>query len=482
VTGISLARFIDMNLHGAGTGTDRFAPLLRRSAIRVGVAAVWLLAPAAVPRAQACVCDASPACSAAWQADAVFVGIAVNEVAEPLGGSLSWIVQHVVVTEKLRGFVDPSITMVTGDEPTPERIAQASSLGAVSWGGSDCDYRFQVGGEYLIYARRTPGGRWTTSRCSGTKPINEATKDLEYFASLASAEPVGRLYGKVESEVINPFDPTKSLRVPAAGVAVALTGESNRLMATTDAKGNLDVRVPPGEYSIAPVVPETVRAYGAPLHRSVAAKGCGTVYFVLIADGRIEGRVVHENGTPVPHTSVDVIPADLPLDQRPDGATAPSAFTDEEGRFRVQAILPGRYVIAVNGRFGPRLESPYAVTYFPGVSRQDAPVIGIGEGERKTGFTIVVKRLTETTISGVVVFTNGQPIANGFVTAGPVGPAVMFTALSKIDSSGAFHLRVLSGLTYVIKANTETATGSRYAETTVFVEQRTEGVRLSIRP
>jgi hypothetical protein len=288
---------------------------------------LWLIAPLGVPVAQACVCDASPPCSATWQADAVFVGTAVNEVWEPLGGSLRWMVQNVAVTQKLRGSVDASITLVSGDQPTPEQIAQATSAGAVGWGGSDCDYRLQVGGQYIIYARRTAYGRWTTSRCSGTKPIQEAAKDLEYFASLSTAEPVGRLYGKVEREVIDPFDPSKSRRVPAAGVAVALTSDSNRLMVTTDAEGNLDVRVPPGEYSIAPVVPETVRAYGAPLHRSVAARGCGTVYF-----------------------------------------------------------------------------SP-----FPGVSRQETPVVEIGEGERKAGFTIVVKRLTETTISGVVVFTNGQP-------------------------------------------------------------------------
>jgi hypothetical protein len=254
------------------------------------------------------------------------------------------------------------------------------------------------------------------------------------------------------------------------------------MVVTTDSGGNVDVRVPPDEYSIAPVVPSTVRAYGAPLHRSVAVRGCGTIYFVLIADGRIEGRVVLENGTPVSHTAVDVIPADLPPDQRADGATAPSAYTDENGRFAVHAVLPGRYVIAVNGRSGPRLESPYAVTYFPGVARQDASVIDIGEGERKTGFTIGVKRLSETTISGTVAFVGRSAIPEGFVNARPVTPGGTFISSSKIDGTGAFQLRVLSGLTYVIKATAETATGSRYVEMTLFVEQQTEGIRLSIRP
>jgi hypothetical protein len=209
VTGISLARFIDMTSLGASIATGTRASLLRRWAIRAGVAALWSLAPATVQVAQACVCDSSPPCSATWQADAVFVGTAVSDVWEPLGGSYRWMVQNVAVTQTLRGSVDASIVLVPGERPTVEEIAQANSAGAVAYGESDCAYRLQVGGQYIIYAHRTAGGRWRTSMCSGTKPLKEAVKDLEYFASLPTAEPVGRLYGKIEREVVNPIDPTK---------------------------------------------------------------------------------------------------------------------------------------------------------------------------------------------------------------------------------------------------------------------------------
>ena len=295
--------------------TARYS-VARRHALRLAFAALLLIAPAAVRVAEACVCDASPPCFATWQADAVFVGTVVNEVREPLGGSLTWLVHNVAVTQKLRGSIDASITLVSGDQPTPERIAQATSLGAVSWGGSDCDYRFLAGGQYLIYARRTADGRWTTSRCSGTKPIERATEDLAYFAALPTAEPVGHLYGQVERNIVDPSDRTQSRRVPAAGVTVALTGKSNRMTVTTDAGGNIDARVPPDEYTMTPVLPPTVRVYNAPLVRSVAAGGCAPVYFSLIANGRLEGRVVHENSSPVSRVFVDVIPADLPPDKR----------------------------------------------------------------------------------------------------------------------------------------------------------------------
>jgi len=319
----------------------RRASLLRRGTIRAGIAALWLIAPVAVPVAQACVCDASPPCFAAWQADAVFVGTVVNEVREPLGGSLTWRVHNVAITQKLRGSVDDAVTMVSGDQPTPAQIAQAISAGAVGFAGSDCDYGFLAGGRYLIYARRTGNGRWTTSRCSGTKPLALAGQDLDYFASLPAAEPLGRVYGLIERYVIDPSDRAKSRRIPAAGVAVALSSQSNRVTVTTDVEGKVEARVPPGEYTIAPVVPDTVRAYGAPLQRRVAARGCAPVYFSLIADGRIEGSVLEENGGPVAHADVDVIPADLPADERPlDVMIAPSRSTDENGRFAIDGICP----------------------------------------------------------------------------------------------------------------------------------------------
>jgi len=160
---------------------------------------------------------------------------------------------------------------------------------------------------------------------------------------------------------------------------------------------------------------------------------------------------------------------------------APEAFLDENGRFSIDGILPGRYVMGVNARFGPQLDSPYAITYFPGVPRQNASVIEISEGERKSGFTIVVKPLLETTIHGVVVFADGRPVTKAMVTATPVSLAGMSIASSTADTSGAFQLRVLSGLTYVINALTDTNNGLRQADTTVFVDQQTEGIRLSIR-
>jgi hypothetical protein len=153
---------------------------------------------------------------------------------------------------------------------------------------------------------------------------------------------------------------------------------------------------------------------------------------------------------------------------------------DENGHFSVDAILPGRYVLAVNARFGPRLFAPYPTTYFPGVARQDARVIEVAEGQRKTGFTIVVNPLPETTISGVVVFDDDRPVPEANVTAAPVDHRGMIMGSAKTDSGGAFGLRLLAGVSYLIRAGVRTENGFRQTETVVFVDEPPERLRLLI--
>jgi hypothetical protein len=280
--------------------------------------------------------------------------------------------------------------------------------------------------------------------------------------------------------VADPTDPSRTTNVPAASVQITLVSGTNRLSTTTDKEGKLDVQVPPGEYTIAPVVPETVLVYGAPHKTSVPARGCAPVDFSLTANGRIEGQVARSDGTLLIHVIVDVVPADLPAGERPDSfTTSRTGTTDEHGRFSVDAILPGRYVVGVNARYGPQRAAPYLPTYFPGVGRQDAHVVEMGDGERKTGFTIVVNPLPATTLSGVVVFDDDSPVAGANVTAEPVDRQWTLVESARADSSGAFELPLLAGVSYRVRAWLQTEHGPRKAETVVHVEKQTEGLRLS---
>jgi hypothetical protein len=451
------------------------------TAWRRALVAVLLLSAAGVRSVDACSCFENPPCAAVWKADAVFVGTVTERVQEPIGGSLSWTVHNVVVNQRLHGTVDSVLTLVSGNRPSAEQIEASRSHTALGWVWSSCDFDFEPGRQYVIYARKTADSRWTTSLCSGTKLIEKAAEDLDYIATIPAAEPTGRVYGSIERTVANPRNPASPHVIPASGTTVALTSAATRLTARTDSKGRLDVRVPPGDYTIAPVVPQAVRVYGAPVRASVPARGCAPVHFSLTANGRIEGRVVRADGTPGSRASVDVVPADLPAGERPDSFTASaSGTTDENGRFAIDAILPGRYVVAVNARAGPRLVAPYPTTYFPGVGRRDARVVEVGEGERRTGFTIVVNPLPETTVSGVVVFDDGRPVVDANVTAAPVDHRGMIMGSARADGSGAFELRLLAGVSYLVRAGIRTEHGFPQTEAVIVVDERLDGLRLSI--
>ena len=56
-----------------------------------------------------------------------------------------------------------------------------------------------------------------------------------------------------------------------------------------------------------------------------------------------------------------------------------------------------------------------------------------------------------------------------------IGPATT-------DRGGAFQIRVLAGITFLIKARVRTPEGDWQTEAEVFVDEQKEGVRLVIRP
>jgi hypothetical protein len=437
-----------------------------------------LAGPSAAQNAAGCSCDGViPPCAAAWRADAVFIGTAVEQIAERVGGNLSWHVTRVSVQQPLRGDARGSITLVPAFQPSAEQIANSTQHPGPVFSGSSCDYRFEPGRRYVIYATRTADGRWSTTNCSGTKPIEQGAADLEYFAGLSAAAPTGRVYGSIDRMILDPSHPSRIRTVPAADVPVTLTSGVKETRITTDREGKIDVAVPPGEYSIAPAVAPTIRVYGARAPIAVAARGCAPVRFSLISDGRISGRVVDQEGRGVPRISVDLVPIESP-DGRPydSGEVSPSGMTDDDGRFEVGPILPGRYFLAVNARFGARLDSPYAPTYFPRGDRESAGVIEIGDGERKSGFTVTVRRLAQATVSGRVVFDDEQPVRDADVTIWSTYARGMVIASAKTDSTGAFQLRVPGELGYRLRVTTRTTA----VETVVTVTPQMLGVRLVI--
>jgi hypothetical protein len=92
----------------------------------------------------------------------------------------------------------------------------------------------------------------------------------------------------------------------------------------------------------------------------------------------------------------------------------------------------------------------------------------------------VVNPLAETTVSGMVVFDDDRPAVEANITAALVDHRGMIMGSARADSAGAFELRLLAGVSYLVRAGIRTENGFRQAETVIYVDQRLDGLRLSI--
>jgi hypothetical protein len=453
-------------------------------AIRSTVFTLLLVSlPGLIEPAAACGCFDNPPCAAVWKADAVFVGTVTDRRLERIAGNLSWMVDDVAVSQRLRGAIDSSITLVSSSQPSAEQRAAAQGPAEPTALTSTCDYDFEVGKQYVIYARRTADGRWTTSKCAGTKPLEDAASDLDYIATIPLLQPTGRVYGSIERAVLDPENPDATMAVPAAGVRVVLRSDRGRLVVATDADGRIDVQVPPGDYTMAPDVPGSVRVFVTSTRISVPARGCSPVSFTLISNGRIRGRVVRSDGRPAPGISVTAIPVHAQAGQRLDHATiAPTSISDANGRYLIDAVLPGRYVVGVNARFGPRLSEPYAITYAPGVARPAARVLDMGDGQQRRGVDIEITPLRETILSGRIEFDDGRPAPDASVTAWHADHPGIVTTSAKADRDGVFRLRVLKGQRYRLTASIQTPQGNHAGEVVVEAGDAREEILVTIQP
>ena len=192
--------------------------------------------------------------------------------------------------------------------------------------------------------------------------------------------------------------------------------------------------------------------------------------------------MLREDGGPATYTSISLVPVDLEAIEKVSPSVMPTATTDRTGFFAIDPVLPGRYYLAVNITFGPRLDAPYLTTYYPGGGeRAAAQVIEIREGEQKADLAVVVTPLVETVVSGVVLFDDDRTVTEASVTAAPVAHRFTSTSTARSDSSGGFQLRLLSGVTYVIRASARTSKGLRQSEVTVTAQESLDPIRLVIR-
>jgi hypothetical protein len=206
--------------------------------------------------ARACSCAVPTPCDSLWTAELVFIGHARTVVKKPGGVQEA----QLVVEEWLRGL----------------RVGNEIAVFSKGVGGS-CDYGFQQGTRYLVYARRRPEGAWGVSLCSGTGPVDRATADLAAIKDALKHPGEGTLSGHAFTDL----DPGPGLKSgpPISNMRLLLRSSSRDLATRTDNDGNYRfAAVPAGEYTL--VVEPPPDHHPVPPKRIELGKGaCARHYF-----------------------------------------------------------------------------------------------------------------------------------------------------------------------------------------------------------
>lgn len=272
-----------------------------------------------------------------------------------------------------------------------------------------------------------------------------------------SAQAAVRRGGRIEGVVVS-----VETGAPLAGVQVWLDRVTHdelapRRTAVTDEAGRFVFdRVYPGEYNlVADKTGYLVANYqqqrlarSAPLLVEEATE-IADVQIGLVRGGKVSGQVLTERGTPASGLIVKL----LRLTQSGDQVSATnlvSQTTDKQGRYVLQGLYPGRYVLRIEQRMkqaaGGRLVFAY---YQDAASWPSATPIDIAPGEAVSDLTITfVPKSEELAVTGRVVDAQtGEPLRGVLVSIVEGSNLGMNT---KTNSDGTYRLEGLPVGRYTI--------------------------------
>jgi hypothetical protein len=285
-----------------------------------------------------------------------------------------------------------------------------------------CGFPFKKGERYVVYASENQGKLYT-SICQRTLPLKFAEKDLEYLRHFKDAPPTGSIFGsykrytfdpafkpKFEPSIMDHYRPPEEeyrAMAPMTGETVTLTAADGiQQQAKINSEGGfLFSGLAPGKYKIAVTPPAGLaRAYGyaagmSPFgvdELSIPSKGCAEVTYRTEPDGHISGRIVNQDGAPLPNVSVSFWKAAEKFN------IYASAYVNnnDDGTFDLGPLPPGEYKLAAHvwllpqgypGEPDREKLTNATLRFFPGATSPDAAtLIKVGFGEHVSGIEIKI--------------------------------------------------------------------------------------------
>ena len=347
-----------------------------------------------------------------------------------------------------------------------------------------CGYDFKIGTRYVVYAfgaqvASVPGiagaysknRRLTTSTCSRTRPFTEASEDLEFLRSFESRSAGVTVQGEVKRARQNVATGNPSEWRPLANIGLTVEREGERRDIVTDSEGRFRLTgLSPGKFKLTLLLPDELYTYKPEQEVTVSDRGCATVNYHVVDNGRLSGRLLDPEGQPAVKVGLQLMEADH---TDPFKDQAKYAQTDAEGRYNFDSLPPGRYVLAANLKSLGDPNEPtnvYPRTFYPGVldmSKTEFIDVGTGEAVRGRDWQLPVRR-APSTLTGKVVWTDGTPVANALILVREITnqdapmnnemeqfQALLFNVLPHsvaADDSGNFTIKGYVGQKYLMAA------------------------------
>lgn len=390
--------------------------------------------------AKACTCAPSNSpCAVFQQADAVFLATATE----------------ITKTEKtyeikIKLNVDEAFKGVTSKQET------VLSQGL-------CDFSFQAGKTYLVYAKRDKETNFLrVYLCSRTNVLEYAAQDLEFIRLLAAGKSVSSIYGKVtqptgkENPQSNPLSNIKlalySDSVKKGEKYVSPKNSDKERETFTDPNGNYRFdNLPAGFHRLKIFLPDGLTALKEEWKISTGNQSCEEYGFRVQIDGRIKGKIITADGQPASQVGVYISNTEYnPY------LYLPSAKTDINGEYEIKGAPPGNYKLSAAPNFIPITSGlPFTRYYFPGsYSDSEAKIFNLGYAEKIQDVNLQLPPAPfPKKIQIELVWEDGTPIkpTNIFYQAF-AGKAESSPKFVYSDKDGKTTLTIYSGFDYQVYA------------------------------
>jgi hypothetical protein len=431
-------------------------PLLK-AAIRLFCTSILLITSAEIAGG-ACSCPPTPTVLDAYEAaDAVMIVrvLSVQKIEGTQLGPIPFLAYPGMLTVRVE-------RVYKGNFKVNEQLTYSQNVLMICpWFSTN----IEIDNELLVYLKAPHGPyiRWQAAVCGRTRFVSQATEDLLYLDKLTKVGGKTRVSGK--------YGGWGTHDIPLAHRRIGIVNytDEKAYETFTDEKGFFEIYdLPPGNYRLEPEIPEGWRIDRWSLWRSASTVGSrpdktgfpffldpqkhASVGFEFEPDNAVEGKIVGPKGNALPSTCAYLRRPKEILTENVNWwelRSVKSGCTDEQGRFRIEAVPPGTYVLMLNVNGMPRSREPFPSVFSPGTTElEKAALIEIAPGQIIKDVNVKVPFLLETiTVTGTFYFSDGRPVPKQEVRFEPIEkPGIDGLVITETDEQGRFSLKILKGL------------------------------------